>query len=717
MASTCLYDVLGVSELAPAEEVRVAFRRCALVAHPDKGGSKDMFQALYQAFEVLSDPASRKIYDARHSSRQAVSSSRDPEEGPRRAGKRSRSSFSPASARARNANAQSTQSTQSTQSGSSCCGGAEAQDSSSRSTSRQPAEKTNEVERNGDNQSNIKIDGRRGPGATSATTNHGSSNSNCSSSSSQHSRNIGPSAAEGQQAGGAVGSERAASRSQESMCAKLYFLLKRLSPAVRRRVLGESFSESQRRALELWARDFRNRPEGDQGNPDQASKDKRHRDCEQQPGQPGQPGPDIAKQPGRSECQSASQEACVVLYKEDEMSDVSSSESSSSDRPRVLVDGAFDGDSSEDEIEIPAICDSAFRSEDADFEMKEEKGSNSGCERHQTQDAVSQDGAPQARRNHTGKTAVRGISTHNSSFYRSGVSILENVHVRSKDVKELGIAVEYLMVLTTMKHAASEKGTSSLDDRLRGAFVYALKEHGKTAEEMGLRWSIDMTQNFWVGGRQLRTSSIKSLDALVDAVRLLAPFHEQNRRGRGGVLFRFGLAELQEEWCAFRIIFSEVCAKAGACRETVLARLDSRAQSARIRREELLQFWEQQQMKQEDCLLYRRRPHRRQQGPSRRGEELLEERLLRRIGLWLERLRHLAVREARRASREAARAALAKARETARAALAKRAALREAQRTTLRERKERWTQMNRKDLTMADFLGTRFGAGAGSQST
>ncbi|CAE8607408.1 unnamed protein product [Polarella glacialis] len=716
MASTCLYDVLGVSELAPAEEIRVAFRRCALVAHPDKGGSRDMFQALYQAFEVLSDPASRKRYDARLSSRQAVSSSRVPEEArPGRAEKRSRSSCSPASARARHTNAQSTQSTQSTQSGSSCCGGAEAQDSSSRSTSRQPADKTHEVERNGDNQSNIKIDGKGGRRATSATTNHGNSNSYCNSSSSQHSRNIGPSATKSQQAGGAVRSERAASRNQESTCAKLYFLLKRLSPAVRRRVLSESFSESQRRALELWAKDFRNRPEGDQGNPDQASKDKGHRDCEQDQ-QPGQPGPDIAKRLGRTECQSASQEACVVLYKEDEMSDVSSSESLSSDRPRVLVDGAFDEDSSEDEIEMPAICDSAFRSEDADIEMKEEVGSNSGCERHQTLEAVSEDGAPQARRNHTGKTAVRGISTHRSS-YRSGIGILANIHVRSKDVKELTIAVEYLMVLTTMKHAASESATSSLNDRLRGALAYALEEHGKTAEEMGLRWSITMNQNFWVGRNKLRTSSIKTLDALVDALRLLAPFHEQNGRGRGGVLFKFGLVELQERWCAFKIVFSEVCEKAGACRETVLAMLDSHAQSTRIRREGLLQFWEQQQMKQEDSQFCRRRTHRRQHGPSPRAEELLEKRLLQRIDHWLERLRHLAVRETRGTAREAARAALAKAREAARAALAKRAASREAQRTTLRERKERWTQMNRKDLTMADFLGTRFGAGACSQST
>ncbi|CAE8682601.1 unnamed protein product, partial [Polarella glacialis] len=503
-----------------------------------------------------------------------------------------------------------------------------------------------------------------------------------------------------------------------SILAKLYSLLKRLSPPARRHVLSETFSESQRRALEFWAKDFLR-----QG--------------------------DLGKRPGGTcEGQSTGQEqTCVARQKEDEVSDLSSSESSSSHRPNsglvnssnsndnsVVELGAFDEYISEDELELLAIGDGPFRSEDADVEMTEGVGNHSGGERPQTQDAAfedgttatattattttqdadTEDGAPQARRNPTGKTAVRGISTHayaNRYYYRTSIWI-ENIIVRSRDVKELSIAVEYLMVLTTMKHAVSENTTSSLDERLQSALACALKEHGKTVEEIGLRWCFCFRQSFWVGRLQLKTPQIRSVNALVDAWRRLAPFHVQSQRGRGSVLWRCGLVELEERWRAFKVVFSEVCEENGACRETVLATLDSLAQGGLRHREEMCQFWEQEHMTQEDrfCLLRNLRRNQKEGKSKLTPQERQEQRngrLLRRIGLWLERFGRLVVREATQAARHAARTALAK-----------RAASREAGRTAQRQRKERWKQMNRKDLTMADFLGgARFGSGAGSSQS
>ena len=55
MAAT-LYDVLGITSATPPSEVRSAFKQRALVLHPDKGGSKEAFQQVLLAFEVLSDP-------------------------------------------------------------------------------------------------------------------------------------------------------------------------------------------------------------------------------------------------------------------------------------------------------------------------------------------------------------------------------------------------------------------------------------------------------------------------------------------------------------------------------------------------------------------------------------------------------------------------------------------------------------------------------------
>lgn len=58
-----LYEILGVQPCASEQELRIAFKRCALMFHPDKGGSKESFQCVLHAFEVLSSSEKRKCYD------------------------------------------------------------------------------------------------------------------------------------------------------------------------------------------------------------------------------------------------------------------------------------------------------------------------------------------------------------------------------------------------------------------------------------------------------------------------------------------------------------------------------------------------------------------------------------------------------------------------------------------------------------------------------
>ena len=61
--NTRFYEVLGVSKTATYDEIRKAYRKQAKVKHPDKGGSEEAFQELQQAYEVLSDPNKKGIYD------------------------------------------------------------------------------------------------------------------------------------------------------------------------------------------------------------------------------------------------------------------------------------------------------------------------------------------------------------------------------------------------------------------------------------------------------------------------------------------------------------------------------------------------------------------------------------------------------------------------------------------------------------------------------
>lgn len=57
------YQILGVSKEASDDEIKRSFRELARKHHPDKGGDKEQFQKIQEAYEVLGDKNQRSQYD------------------------------------------------------------------------------------------------------------------------------------------------------------------------------------------------------------------------------------------------------------------------------------------------------------------------------------------------------------------------------------------------------------------------------------------------------------------------------------------------------------------------------------------------------------------------------------------------------------------------------------------------------------------------------
>lgn len=67
VAHTLYYELLGIETDATPEQIKKAYRKKALQLHPDKRGNtkeaQDEFTRMKQAYDVLSDPQKKEVYD------------------------------------------------------------------------------------------------------------------------------------------------------------------------------------------------------------------------------------------------------------------------------------------------------------------------------------------------------------------------------------------------------------------------------------------------------------------------------------------------------------------------------------------------------------------------------------------------------------------------------------------------------------------------------
>lgn len=57
------YEILGVPRTASEKDIKTAFRKLAAKHHPDKGGDHKKFTELNEAYQTLTDPKKKQMYD------------------------------------------------------------------------------------------------------------------------------------------------------------------------------------------------------------------------------------------------------------------------------------------------------------------------------------------------------------------------------------------------------------------------------------------------------------------------------------------------------------------------------------------------------------------------------------------------------------------------------------------------------------------------------
>jgi DnaJ-class molecular chaperone len=61
------YNVLGLNSNASGDDIKKAYKRLALLYHPDKNNGNDlMFKRINEAYQILNDPVKKELYDTKH---------------------------------------------------------------------------------------------------------------------------------------------------------------------------------------------------------------------------------------------------------------------------------------------------------------------------------------------------------------------------------------------------------------------------------------------------------------------------------------------------------------------------------------------------------------------------------------------------------------------------------------------------------------------------
>eukprot|EP00746_Dinoflagellata_sp_MGD_P037181 gnl/MRDRNA2_/MRDRNA2_18925_c0_seq1.p1 gnl/MRDRNA2_/MRDRNA2_18925_c0~~gnl/MRDRNA2_/MRDRNA2_18925_c0_seq1.p1 ORF type:complete len:588 (+),score=106.26 gnl/MRDRNA2_/MRDRNA2_18925_c0_seq1:207-1970(+) len=207
-----------------------------------------------------------------------------------------------------------------------------------------------------------------------------------------------------------------------------------------------------------------------------------------------------------------------------------------------------------------------------------------------------------------GRAQTRGIASgikNGQTWYCASVT-LGMIEIMARKVRNLSLAIEFLVVVTDIKQRVIEGLKKGLDCKLFEVFFQevlsaVLRDHSLDAEsDLGLRFSIHVPTKRWIG-RNLRTPCFRAakLPWGLQAVRKFSDARGRVFRGRVCAL-SCNIKEHQNTWKNIRAVYLHFLSELGCSERIAASRLDAMEKAHWPKQQREIEQWNCHAMAREE---------------------------------------------------------------------------------------------------------------------
>ena len=216
----------------------------------------------------------------------------------------------------------------------------------------------------------------------------------------------------------------------------------------------------------------------------------------------------------------------------------------------------------------------------------------------------------------------RGSKTNAGTLWYSTRIKFDAMHIYTRGRLDLQTALEYLVILTSVKQKMQEvanKG-STFEERLQEALASSAK--GQRAD-LDLRFSVLQAVGSLIAPSfVVHTPMVRSVEHLGKLRKLLEPFRQYAQiPHRQCIFWLYSPVHLQDAWGRLQVAVSEAWKIAGADSTKYIQKLRACYEAAASARQRQLQLWERMHMAMQDRNRYR--PRRMRVGGSQKSTNLV----------------------------------------------------------------------------------------------